>query len=729
MANVKISELAVNRSPSASATLAGVDGGETVQIPITEFVTKDDNGNVKIREGSKLTFYNKDESDYCVLECEENGTLSLNGNTVATLDDIPSDSNFVTKDENGDVTVNALKVDDGITCVGVLDVREGYSARFWSNDNSKNASLCCDDNGKLTLDGKEVATVDDIPSGGSIGDTIRGIKDIEFENQSGDIMANEDGLEVMSQFELQLRGGSIELDTLGSLWMRGDQTGLSGINSIEFLAGPNDESSLYANDNGIQITSPKTNINNVYGLSTKANGEGQPGQVLTQGNDGVYWANPSGGGSGGSPMTSITYAELRALRDAGSLVPGMFYRITDYECTTAQENTRAMSHNFYIIVQALSCDTLSEIAKADINTSGNDEYFVDAGANVPAWEIKYCLDNDTTRFAWALDGQAITNLESGCSGGEPLVRQASFDGRCEEAIGEPTEYYYAWGTQSDVDDDDIHDFIYSKNETITNGEIVYNSSEGEEQTAEVIEGMGVIYYMKDEHGNECPYDFKNIQFKRVITLDNGYPEYDPQGGDHTQEAWVYTFCGRSYHIDNDEWSELKDGSLESPYMHQSDEHTYTFCNNTMKPYYMIYDEENDDTTKCGKQYLNNNVFFGYWEEIDSTDPENYPFYYAYACAFIEIGYECQNITFGYGCRHIAIGNKCNDNIFKPYCNSIKLGNHCRRNNIDGTCITLDDMCEDNVLWGDSLILLKHVSFIEHNDVVFNKIYKGYFEIV
>lgn len=37
MANVKISELAVNSSPSASATLAGVDGGQTVQIPISYF--------------------------------------------------------------------------------------------------------------------------------------------------------------------------------------------------------------------------------------------------------------------------------------------------------------------------------------------------------------------------------------------------------------------------------------------------------------------------------------------------------------------------------------------------------------------------------------------------------------------------------------------------------------------------------------------------------------------
>ena len=27
-------------------------------------------------------------------------------------------------------------------------------------------------------------------------------------------------------------------------------------------------------------------------------------------------------------------------------------------------------------------------------------------------------------------------------------------------------------------------------------------------------GKGVIYYMKDEYGNEAPYDFKNVKFKR-----------------------------------------------------------------------------------------------------------------------------------------------------------------------------------------------------------------------
>ena len=40
--------------------------------------------------------------------------------------------------------------------------------------------------------------------------------------------------------------------------------------------------------------------------------------------------------------------------------------------------------------------------------------------------------------------------------------------------------------------------------------------------ADTTNGKGVIYYMKDEFNNECPYDFKNIQFKRwaITRIDN-----------------------------------------------------------------------------------------------------------------------------------------------------------------------------------------------------------------
>ena len=138
--------------------------------------------------------------------------------------------------------------------------------------------------------------------------------------------------------------------------------------------------------------------------------------------------NGGGGGAAAQLAVSITYAALKALRDGGNLVPGTWYRITDYVCTTTQDNTQSAEHAFDVIVRADDTSHLNENAFAAHHEG--DEYF--ANCKLEAWELKYCLDNDTNRFAWA-DG---TN------------------------------------------------------------------------------GTGVIYWMKDEWGNQCAYDFKNIQFIR-----------------------------------------------------------------------------------------------------------------------------------------------------------------------------------------------------------------------
>ena len=91
------------------------------------------------------------------------------------------------------------------------------------------------------------------------------------------------------------------------------------------------------------------------------------------------------------------YQKLVDLRTLGKLIPGKFYRIIDYTCTTTQTDTQSAGHTFDVIVLALSGSVLSEKAWA-IQHSG-DTYF--ANSNLAAWELKYCLDNDTTRFKWA----------------------------------------------------------------------------------------------------------------------------------------------------------------------------------------------------------------------------------------------------------------------------------------------------------------------------------------
>ena len=145
-----------------------------------------------------------------------------------------------------------------------------------------------------------------------------------------------------------------------------------------------------------------TDTDGSYGQRVAELEEGKQ-DTLTPGNGISIEGNvisATGGGGGGdidSLITPITYAELVALRDSSSLVPGMQYRITDYACTTTQENTQSAGHPFDIIVIADSENTLNEKARA-IQHEG-DTYFADC--NLSAWKIWYCLDNDNTRFAWA----------------------------------------------------------------------------------------------------------------------------------------------------------------------------------------------------------------------------------------------------------------------------------------------------------------------------------------
>lgn len=150
-------------------------------------------------------------------------------------------------------------------------------------------------------------------------------------------------------------------------------------------------------------------------------------------------------------QTDITYADLVTLQGNSQLIPGMRYRITDYVTkVTGQENGPAgvssAEHPFDIIVVATSSSTLSENALAAIHSG--DLYFADC--NLEAWQLKYCLDNDTTRFDWA----------------------------------------------------------------------------------DATNGKGVIYRMIDEHGNDCPYDFKNILYNTGTAASPAYKyTFDKNGND------------------------------------------------------------------------------------------------------------------------------------------------------------------------------------------------------
>ena len=335
-----------------------------------------------------------------------------------------------------------------------------------------------------------------------------------------------------------------------------------------------------------------------------------------------YVDEHSGGG-----ILSILYSELVEKRDNSQLIPGSFYRITDYTCSTTQDNTQSANHAFDIIVHADDDSHLNENAFAAHHTG--DTYF--ANCKLEEWELKYCLDNDTNRFAWADD----TN------------------------------------------------------------------------------GTGVIFYMKDEWNNECPYDFKNIMFKRwavsevtdpkmtqdaledlneTFVFDGDETKFQARFGyqgnnctygstvhhvDSNNTGWYYTFSAIVYDDESGEYSlnDIEDGSIIGN-NYYNDEGGGGFYGNNIKPKYnnMASDEDGTD----GAQVLNNIVLNGYYENSDENP-------YIYGCNNNSFGGNCYNNTFGNSCVRNTFGNELQSNSFGNSCVSNSFGNYCDANLFGSGC--------------------------------------------
>ena len=283
-----------------------------------------------------------------------------------------------------------------------------------------------------------------------------------------------------------------------------------------------------------------------------------------------------------SNMVEISYGNLVALRDSSKLVPGQQYRITDYICTTTQEGTTHAEHVFDIIVAADSESALNEVARA-IKHKG-DTYFTNADANLNAWKIWYCLDNDINRFEWA----------------------------------------------------------------------------------DATNGKGVIYRMIDEFGNDCPYDFKNIQFKHPNDERN-YPYY------------YYTFASDNAEANTD---------------------------NSLSISNKVYSNKILPCISGIKQSINRILFIG---------SECYGNTFGNDCCKNTFGSGCQYNTFENVCYTNTFGNNCTKNTFGHRCYKIILGNSCNNNIIgnEGFDITLGNDCNNNT-FGNKCSVIKFTNGIDDN---------------
>lgn len=160
--------------------------------------------------------------------------------------------------------------------------------------------------------------------------------------------------------------------------------------------------------------------------------------------------------------------------------------------------------------------------------------------------------------------------------------------------------------------------------------------------ADTTNGKGVIYRMIDEWGNDLPYDFKNIQFKRKLTSG----QYDPTNGTDT---WVYTFNAIL-------GGTQSDNSLGLNLALAGGSGIITICaENVIKPFY-DYNNQQSVIGGQGEIVLNNNVFlcttaslqyiqslFVYANKFDVNSMGNTFKDVTYGNTF---GSDCMNNTFG-----------------------------------------------------------------------------------
>ena len=273
-------------------------------------------------------------------------------------------------------------------------------------------------------------------------------------------------------------------------------------------------------------------------------------------------------------LQEITWSELRNLRDAGSLLPGAMYRITDYKCTTTQTDTSTANNQFDIIMTAVSEYKLSERCRAIRHTG--DGYFP-AKTDFEAWDLWYCIDNDTDRFQWA----------------------------------------------------------------------------------DTANGRGVIYRMIDEFNNDCPYDFKNIKFKRSSSWFSTNSDWAIAnlGGRPTVDMWYYTFSGILTYSS----IAVIDLSLNS---HSSIIQWEAVYNNKIS---------HASGAAANAQYqLTNNIFI----ERLSLAP---------MCYNNVIGESATGNTFGYNCNNNSLEYSCNLNIFGHGCTYNVLEYRAYQNNMGYGC--------------------------------------------
>ena len=369
-----------------------------------------------------------------------------------------------------------------------------------------------------------------------------------------------------------------------------------------------------------------------------------------------------------SYMVSVLYDDLVTMRNASNLKQGVQYRITDYTCTTVQTDSRSEGNDFDIIVVADSNNKLNETARA-IRRAG-DTYFP-SDTLFEAWELKYCIDNDTDRFTWAdsVNGKGVIYYLK-----DEWNNEAAYDFKSitfcnlntagvdtyNDLPNDGSQYYYTFNLINTARDNGDYATCMSLDATIYNNVNVSNAP-GQ------ISGVHFCNFgtYKDENKRKLN---KVLLF---VIMSYGEGNYSVGIGDG---CYNFLIGSRSKSIKvGDNCKDLTFGDS---------------CNSL--------------------------AFWGYCNSMTFGDSCNSLAFGGY-CKDLTFGDYCNSMTFGDSCNSLAFGGYCNSMTFGDYCSSLTFGNSCESNTFGNGCssLTFGDYCS-SLTFGNSCYSLTFGNSCESN---------------
>lgn len=362
------------------------------------------------------------------------------------------------------------------------------------------------------------------------------------------------------------------------------------------------------------------------------------------------------------PYILTTYAELCNLRNNSALIPGVWYRITDYVTTTSQENTASAGHPFDVLVFATSNNTLSEEAKA-VQREG-DSYF--STSNLDTWKILYCLDNDTNRFKWASN----TN-------GKGVIYQM-IDEYSNECPYDFKNIMFIRYKLNSPEDTPVHNAIVNK-------KLECIQSNFDDNCLSYVWG-GVDRNVNKiwEEGNECQIiskptgEYEAFYTFTLVSNDGTFSDASCNGSGECCYGNIINYCKLSdeygrYTLSNNIFFVRLDGEGTSC-IHNTIK--YDCCNNTFGI---------NAFTNLLSEGSTRNIFgdFNGYMTIGNICENNY------------FGSSCMNNNFGVVCNYNFFGNECYGNLLGNECGNNVFGEGSNRN-------TMGDMSAFNALGNYSL---------------------------